>query len=280
MKILILIGLFILGCGDSSTAGFQELESPNVSVTLSVVDESGNPVTGANIKMMYDLDMTPGQYRPSTWFEVGVPANTNTNVSIYDLSGNIVSTLNDEVLVPGTYPFEISLDSALIALYAPLGMQVFRYSVDTATAGFLSKYMTLVYGMDTAQIPSIGITNDLGVLAFNKSEWFPHLYNLPEMQFIDESNNAQGTFYVTDFIENSTIIITVEHENRTKSYNTNIVAGNNNIELIWDLNDERSMAINNYESDMGLLSPYIRDITPGSTPTDLSLSQNSPNPFN
>ena len=97
---------------------------------------------------------------------------------------------------------------------------------------------------------------------------------------MDENNNALGTFYVTDFIENSTIIITVEHENRTKSYNTNIVAGNNNIELIWDLNDERSIAINSYESDMGLLSPYIRDITPGSTPTDLSLSQNSPNPFN
>ena len=281
MKFLILIGLFIFGCGgsDSATTGFQELESPNVTVNLSLVDVEGNPVSGANIKMRYDLDMTPGQYRPNTVFELSLPQASNTNVSLYDLEGNVVSTLKDTLMNSGYHQFSVPITSDDIALHAPLGLQVFRYTATTDSES-LSNYMTLIYGIDTSQIPSIGTTDNSGTLTINKSQWFPHLYDLPEMQMTDSNNNALGTFYVTDYIENSNIIIVVEYENESKSYNTNIVSGNNNIELVWDLTNRSSIVVNNYDSDMELLQPYSLDIDTGILPTDLSLSQNYPNPFN
>ena len=141
--------------------------------------------------------------------------------------------------------------------------------------------MTLIYGVDTAQIPVIGSTDESGTLVINKSEWFPHLYNLPEMTMMGSCAECEiGSFYISDYIVNNNIIIVVEYDNRTQAYNTNIVAGNNNIELIWNPNEERITNVNNsYESDYGLLIPYSSEVTPGSDP-NLLLSQNYPNPYN
>jgi hypothetical protein len=87
------------------------MHNPSVRTTInliastepSAVDEQVNPVNKFNLLQNY-----PNPFNPTTRISYVIPRTTNVNLKVYNITGNEVATLVNEVKGPGIYNVEFN----------------------------------------------------------------------------------------------------------------------------------------------------------------------------
>lgn len=77
----------------------------------------------------------PNPFNPSTMIRFDVVRNSKVRLSVYDISGKIISTLVDQELTPGSFEYSFSAD------YLPSGIYFYKLETDNFTE---TKRMVLV----------------------------------------------------------------------------------------------------------------------------------------
>ena len=127
---------------DKETAREKEfvldLYSEYISQMGSGSDEPGKLVDG-DVSALNLLDAFPNPFNPMTTIQFQLPTSQNytemeafVSLKVYDILGNEVATLVNEMKKPGNY--KVTFDASELAS----GMYIYRLQTNSASGGFVS----------------------------------------------------------------------------------------------------------------------------------------------
>ena len=266
--ILILI-LSVISCTQSD----DENNDNPFSFKITVKDTLENPIEGFEVFLQNKISLFSEERidtRSLTIIVYKLSQECNVKLEIFDLNNTLVNTLINEERSAGTYFYGYSADNYDSGEPIQGGCIILKCNIiatDIETQEVLydeTKFMCRYNLMDI-----IGSTDSNGIFYTNNNLFFPHLYDLPEMEYIDELGEILGTFILKDTIE-----ITI-YDPVTETYQTFdrvVEEENNNFDLVWDSNQNRSdinnisnSTYNNENRSVEISSFYALYI--GSTPT-------------
>ena len=279
----LLFACSVISCNQGGV-GPSDLGGQNFSLTITVVNGSGNPVEGLVVSAWNH--MAVGQSINSYWrlpsfqrtmavsiiaFEI--PVVSHVFLGAYDLNGRLVSTIVDlPAAVAGRY-------SAQFRINGSHGTEVFKcrmVATDTSTGRAL--YTDSIYAVlwqDDYVLSSLGSTSSDGTFRSNDSLRFPNVLSLPPLVMTNSFGPTPlGTFQISDSV---TVVLTDTTARRTESYLCSIKRGQNNLRLTWNptLNSEST------SWPPTSTRPRHSKARESSSPQLVwKLEQNYPNPFN
>jgi hypothetical protein len=87
-------------------------------ITISNASINKLMVTGEMIPDVYALEQNyPNPFNPNTTIKFAVPKESIVNLSIYNVLGELVSTLVDEEMIPGYYEYKFNASNLASGVY-------------------------------------------------------------------------------------------------------------------------------------------------------------------
>lgn len=170
---------------------------------VTVLGPDDQPVEGLEVRLHvpipgFDPFKSALAKRASTTLRLTAPKEARHTIEIYDLEGELVRILYDGLRPAGQHSFVF--DGHDDKGNELLGTHVldFRFTArDAATDSVLFEaqhWGTLHTGIDIARTHLLGVTDARGKVRVDDRSLFPGLYELPDMEYLDESGQVSGTF--------------------------------------------------------------------------------------
>jgi|AntAceMinimDraft_17_1070374.scaffolds.fasta_scaffold07273_2 hypothetical protein len=234
VKLLILcFVVFSISCeqGNESTNTFQ--------FSVNVKDANGNPIEDVEVFVNNQLSCDFNNItRTSTSIRFGVPQECNLQLQIFDLNNRLVNSLLDVEKPAGSYGYNYNSNNYDTGEPILGGCNVLRcniYATDIETEEVL--YEENIFMCRYTFCDKIGVTDFNGNYLTSNKLYFPHLYDIPEMDRIDPDSNVIGTFSLLEIIE-ITIYDLISETSQT--FDRVVEPGENNFDLVWDSNQIKS----------------------------------------
>ena len=278
--------LFLSVCScDNGGIGPTDKNQQVFSLTVSVVDANGNPVSGLIISAWNRITGLPAaKINPRTpliqkvtsistiGFEV--PVASHVRIDAFELDDQLFTTIVDlPVAAAGRHSAQLSIQS-------PGGMRVFKcrlVATDVSSGSLL--YRDSIYAVlwqNDNVLSIIGTTTSRGIFQTQDSLLFPNVLSLPPITMTAATDPTPlGTLHISDSV---TVTLSDTVARSTQSYLCSIKRGSNDIRLVWTPGTTLSPL------------PEYRGIVQIATPSSArraarpelawKLEQNYPNPFN
>jgi hypothetical protein len=231
--LMLSIIILTISCGQNGN------ESSSFSFTIHVTDANNNPIEGVEVFVNNKLSSDyKNEIRSSTLIKFDLVQDCNLQLTIYNLNNRLVNSLIDEEYEYGSYAYNYSsnyYDSGEPILGGCNILKCNILATEIETGQIL--YDETMFMCRYTFCDEIGITDSNGEFFTDNNLYFPHLYEVPEMQRKDESNNVIGTFSLTDLIE---IEIYDPISETSQMFERVVEEGNNSFELIWNTESSES----------------------------------------
>ena len=273
----------ICGCTNTvainydSLATYDDGSCMHTSFNILVVDTLGNPVPDLEISVWNKLWFPYNQTRAITSIQYSITQDAIVSMKVYDLNDSLVRVLVDSNQTAGfrSVQWDARDNDGNPAHIG--GSNVFRCTFTAQSNNFYfedSCFMWLVmpYPHDDNVI---GITDIDGKYVTNNKLIFPHLFDIPTMDRMGETQLD----YLGEITINDTVIITLkDYDGRVCQY-AKLMDGeyNNTYELLWLPNDDYNSVNAILPSDIDFEQEIIGKVA---HPDSTSMGHNFPNPFN
>ncbi|MFC1572555.1 hypothetical protein ACFL6M_03045 [Candidatus Eisenbacteria bacterium] len=255
----LLIVVAFLSCGDEGTSPGGGDETFQLQVVVN--DASGAPIPGVRVSAWnktpdwvaalvgYRGTPAPAAYQShlpddlprllvnmpnpfstiTTW-RVYLPGYLSARLQLFDIEGNLDTTLLDDQFPAGmhTRSWQIHSASHASAVYEA------RFSVWTSTRDTLVFEDTLYAAFYRPEIEAhngvIGFTDDNGLLVIADRLFFPGSYDLPPLEAVDEEGVSHGAF---DFSDTAVFTLVDTSTGVRQVFEERITAGSNDLKLTW-----------------------------------------------
>ena len=274
----------ICGCTNTvainydSLATYDDGSCIHTLFNILVVDTLGNPVPDLEISVWNKLWFPYNQTRAITSIQYSITQDAIVSMKVYDLNDSLVRVLVDSNQTAGfrSVQWDARDNDGNPAHIG--GSNVFRCTFTAQSNNFYfedSCFMWLVipYPHDDNVI---GITDIDGKYVTNNKLIFPHLFDIPTMDRMGETQLD----YLGEITINDTVIITLkDYDGRVCQY-AKLMDGeyNNTYELLWLPNDDYNSVNAILPSDIDFEQEIIGKIP--AHPDSTSMGHNFPNPFN
>lgn len=254
-------------------------------VDVTVLGPDDRPVEGMEVRLHvpipgFMLKSAASVRRAATVIEVKAPQRARQILEIYDLDGELVRELYDDVTDAGQYQYVF--DGKNDKGVALLGTHVLDFRLtardeSTDEVLFQDRYWaTLFTGIDVQQTQLLGVTDPTGRVTVTDQSLFPGLYELPDLNFVDEAGQFMGTF---NFGDGALFVL---HPPGTSTYSTSqhtIHEGPNEVILAWSPPPAPSDPSSETAAPK-LSGPTVARRNAPIVPLEWEFPQNYPNPFN
>ncbi len=170
---MILILAIVNGCGNEDPA---KPGTTDFSVNLTVTDPAGDPVSGleAKLHVLLPPQIMPNAAKVQVKIPFSVPVTAAVSLIVYDMDGNIVNSLIDQIIPAGENYVVLAKDEEGNPL---IGTHLYRCEMVATVEGVeqfrAETFVTLYTGVDIDQRPVLGLTDARGQLTYNKRTEFP-----------------------------------------------------------------------------------------------------------
>ncbi len=196
--LLLLAALFVLpACSDDDSV----TPGKNFSLTINVVDTSGDPVPNLELSLWNDSDLLQGKTpdKAATKIEMVQPIAARVRLTIEDIEGQTIRVVLDEELFAGSrYVMWNALDDEDIP--QPSGRYTARlqgFDIETDELSYDGSF-DIWLAMPDLQAGQVGAATDRnGQIVLTDMRLFPHLYDRPPMIATDENGQTMGVFTLT-----------------------------------------------------------------------------------
>lgn len=278
---LIFVLMFLANCDDNPT----ESEDNNFIFAINVIDKNSNRLSNVNVSTWNKIQKSSSylpktheysEIQATTSIEFSLKQKCNVNLSIYDLEGNVFSTLIDNItLMAGFYRYQFLNKNNI-------GTGVFKCKLSIKEDSLSNPiiFTDSIYSVILSPDPiasQIGSTTSNGKFSTTNRLLFPNLYELPELILTGEGGPEQlATFSISDEI----IIALTNSNSETKYFEKILLDEKNEFTLDWDKGSDEypSWGWNSFQKN-NMLSKIVDD-TSAIVPNNFKLYQNYPNPFN
>ena len=248
MSLILILILSVISCTQSD----DENNDNPFSFRITIKDNLGNPVEGFEVFFRNKISIEfENEIRPVTFIEYALSQECNLKLEVFDLNNNLVNSLINEVQTAGTYHYNynaINNDSGepIIGGCTILKCNIIATDIETQEVLYDETKFMCRYCFGAI----IGLTDSNGLFYTDTKLYFPHLYDIPEMECIDEDGNILGMFTLQDTIE---IKIYDPMTETYQLFDRVVEEGENNFDLIWDSNRNRTNISNlsNPKSNIG-----------------------------
>ena len=281
MRFLFLIIPLILTCDKSSDdiSGSSDAENCNgntcqFSATITLNNNS-TPIEGADVIIQYDVSSIYGNTssRASQTIQYIIPSDGHLKITEYDLDGNALRILFDEITISGSNNIPIENPDSLNL--APFGISltkiILEFNNQTTT-----KYSVLMTAPDFYQAKNLGQTNELGQFVldseFLTSYTIPTFYDVSSIDLVDSEGNILGQFALNDYINGLKIYFL--YEEVYKSFNIDLINGIYNYSFDWNEGQIENFSNKQKDNEVNNLESQYLDVE---IPAQLLLY---PNPYN
>jgi hypothetical protein len=287
--LLAIMGLALASCGDDDGTSPGTSVPRETSVSLTVVDTEGKPVSGLEVGLANDVSANlhvegsgpPTANKARVRFQLEMPVAAHLLMSVHDVEGDTVRVLVDEDRPAGLDVF--LWNGARGAYpdweYMPSGHYVLHVECRDPENGDLlfSDLAPMALFMMSTLRCSFGQTDDEGKITIAGRKLFPCFYQLDDQVQYDEAGEVLGTF---NWKEEVFIALEDTASGQEWSCVQPIERGANEITVVWDPpvkpHDMAPADMSGPEQSAVKVNP----LGAGPLPDEFRLEGPWPNPFN
>lgn len=266
--LLILPFLMVPACSDDPAA-----PTDDIRVTVRVRDAAGDPVAGLYLTLLSDNEFLQDDFpdkrggKASVTIPFTLARYAHIDVTVEDIEGGLITTLADSMASAGVHQVVWNgRDDA--GVYQPSGRYTVRLVVKDELGTMLHEQTRdMLLATFSA---SVGVTDDGGRLVLTDRRLFPHLYDRPALDAVDEMGEFMGSFTLS---EDMIFRLTDDPQTATQTRRVQVVGDGASVDMVWDPQVRTSAA-----ADATVRAPVVQgaDVPP----IGFNLGQPFPNPFN
>jgi hypothetical protein len=268
LTLLLLAACLVLApaCGDDDPATPAPFK-----VTVTVTDLADQPVEGLFLTMLSDNDHIQDDFpdnKAAVTIRWTMPAAARAILTVEDVAGDHVAALTDGMAAAGTHQvLWAGRDDADVP--RPSGRYTVRMVVRDEQGMILAE-QTKDMLMATLRVP-VGATDAAGRLVLTDKRLFPHLWEAPTMDAVDESGDIMGPLTLDE-----DMIFRLMNGAGTVTVTRRVQVGPDGaaIAMVWD------PPVPLAEEPVAAAAPIAARDVGDPPPVEFELAQPMPNPFN
>lgn len=231
-KVIISLTLFLIIISIVSCS-LTDSDSEKFNFNVKILDSNGEPLEGIEIqiqnKLKPALESIP---QTSASIAYSVAEDCKLDMVITDLDNQIIYSISDSLALPGLYTISPNLENLPNGEPILGDCNIFKckFIAKSIDSGNIM-YTESIYLCKYSNGNSIGSTDSMGNFKTSNKVYFPHLYNVPDMNQTDEKGNVTNQFN----LENEVVITLIDSESGfLRRCTKEIKSGNNDFSLIFD----------------------------------------------